>query len=103
MNIETYLIEECQELIENPEELKEWKEKVSTLGLIGQESLAAEGKSPIPFPAMNLEQKNVYKMVLAQECKVEDYSKDTIPMRVLSLIALARQEDYFIYFSYRPD
>ena len=102
--IEDGLIEEAEKLIAEPEELDAWKAKVEELGLEGQIGLlSGKNKSPIPFRVMDAEEKRIYEAVLGAECTVEAYDKEAIPMRVLSLIALAKQENYFplgIYIRY---
>ena len=103
MQIETYLIEETEKMIANPEDLDEWKTKCEELNLKGQLSLVKEeGTSPIPFPRMTKEEQAVYDVLTPNYDTIESYKKDTIPLRILSLIALANKEKYFnqirIYF-----
>lgn len=95
MAIETYLIEDSEKMIAEPEHLEEWTKTVEELGLDGQKGLAREDKSPVPFPMMNEGMKRVYKTLCPQQTRVKAYSNSTIPLRVLSLIALSEREKYF--------
>jgi hypothetical protein len=96
MAVETYLIDEVQDLVTEPEELDKWKEMISKMGLSGQEELIGkEKKSPIPFPLMNVQMMNVYHTLCPSMDKVNEYNKTTIPLRVLSMISLAKEEGYF--------
>ena len=96
MAVESYLIEEVQSLVTDCEDLNQWQEMVDKFGLEGQKKrVSVEGKSPIPFPAMTQGQVNVYKTLCPRDASIELYSGGTIPLRVLSLIALCKQEGYF--------
>jgi len=95
MAIETFLIEEAEKLISEPEELEQWTKTVEELGLEGQRELAKPDKSPIPFQSMNKNMQAVYKILCPRRYAVKSYKSSTIPMRVLSLIALAEKEQYF--------
>lgn len=95
MAVETYLEEELKELVVDAEKNDEWQEKVKELGLQGQQGMTVEEKSPIPFPRMTREMNNVYKTLCPTPEPVERYSGSTIPLRVVSMIALCRQEQYF--------
>lgn len=95
MAIETYLIEESEKMIAEPEHLEEWQKSVEELGLEGQKQLAKPDKSPIPFPKMKSTEYRVYETLCPNKTEVKKYSSNTIPLRVLSLIALAQREEYF--------
>jgi len=95
MAIETFLIEEAEKLISEPEELEQWTKTVEELGLEGQKELMKPDKSPIPFQSMNKNMQAVYKTLCPVKHKVKTYKSSTIPVRVLSLIALAQKEGYF--------
>jgi len=96
MAIETYLIEESEKMIAEPEHLEEWLKTVEELGLEGQKKLTKEEKSPIPFPKMRRVEYRVYETLCPNKEDVLKYSNNTIPLRVLSLIALAQREQYFV-------
>lgn len=95
MAIETYLIEDSEKMISEPEHLDEWTKIVGELGLEGQQKLAKPEKSPIPFIKMNSGMEHVYDLLCPNHGEVKSYSNTTIPLRVLSLIALAEREKYF--------
>lgn len=95
MAVETYLVEENSPLISEPEELDKWKELIEKCGLEGQKTLTKENKSPIPFPAMTVQMTAVYKTLCPRTTKASEYSTTAIPVRVLSMIALAVGECYF--------
>jgi hypothetical protein len=96
MAVETYLIEENSPLISEPEELDKWKELINKCGLEGQKTLVGkENKSPIPFPVMTAQMQAVYSTLCPHQTKASEYSTTAIPVRVLSMIALAVSECYF--------
>lgn len=95
MAIETFLIEEAEKLIAEPEQIEEWTKTVEELGLKGQQELVKPEKSPIPFQPMNRRMQRVYQTLCPARIEVAKYNKSTIPLRVLSLIALAQKEEYF--------
>jgi len=92
MVVETYVEDEKKEFIPNPEQ---WRSKAEELGLQGQLTLADEGKSPIPFKYMDTRLKRVLETLLPSHVEVEAYDKEPIPMEVMSLVALAKKENYF--------
>lgn len=93
--VETFIIEETQELIYDNEKLTEWNAFVSELGLTGQTQVVKADKSPIPFLWMNDALKAVFEELCPTRKKVEDYSKTPIPVEVLSLVSLSKKEGYF--------
>jgi hypothetical protein len=96
MAVETFLVEELAELFENVEVTEEWKRKITECGLTGQATLiGAPDKSPIPFPALKEGEQRVYRALCPAYEPIEQYSADTIPMRVLALVALSRQQKWF--------
>ena len=96
MQIEEYLVEDQElETILDGDKLEEWKEKCEEMGLEGQLKLCQEGASPIPFRIMSKEEQRVYNTLLTSHCAVKEFASEMIPLRVLSLIALAEKEQYF--------
>lgn len=95
MAIETYLIEDSEKMILEPEHLEEWTKTVLELGLEGQQQLQKSDKSPVPFLMMNTIMQRVYETHCPTKGCVKAYSNSTIPLRVLSLIALSEREKYF--------
>lgn len=95
MAIETYLIEEAEKLISEPEEAEAWTKIVEEVGLEGQKQLVKPEKGPIPFIAMTKVMERVYETLCPGKEDVKKYKDSAIPMRVLSLIALSEREKYF--------
>jgi len=108
MAIEIFFIEEMDKVITENENLDKWLDTVNELGLEGQLSLVSEGKTPIPFKRMTNIERNVYEYLCPNYENVKKYKGSAIPLRVLSLIALAEKEKYFgridiWYASENPD
>jgi len=96
MAIESFLIDEVENLITDCEDLDKWQALVDEVGLEGQKELqSGDGKSPVPFPPMTTEMIRVYQTLCPNHNSVNRYSGTTIPLRVLSLLALCKQEQYF--------
>jgi hypothetical protein len=95
MAIEVFFIEEMDKVITENESLDKWLDTVKELGLEGQLSLTSEGKTPIPFRKMTRVEREVYTQLCPEYENVKNYKSDAIPLRVLSLIALAEKENYF--------
>jgi len=95
MEVETYLIEENQVLISDPNELKKYQGMVENLGLEGQKELMEGNKSPIPFRPMSKEELAIYKICLPEKREVKRFRTEVIPIRVLSILALCDKEEYF--------
>lgn len=93
--IQSFLVEETKELIYDSDKIQEWKQKCEELGLSEQLALAEPNKSPIPFEHMNTVSNRVYSTLCPQKIDYRKYNKTTIPLEVLSLIALAEKEQYF--------
>lgn len=93
--VEEFLVEESEKMVGELEHLDEWLSKVEELGLDGQKNLTKQDKSPIPFLIMNKSMERVYETLCPQKINVKQFADTTIPLRVLSLIALAKQEQYF--------
>ena len=93
--VETFLIEETIDLIYDNEQLEKWNKHVEELGLVGQTKIVHTDKSPIPF--MHL--KNSYKAICETLCPskvdVENYSITPIPVEILELVSLSKNEKYF--------
>lgn len=93
--VQSFLVEETTELIYDNDKLQEWKQKCEELGLEGQLELASTDKSPMPFPLMNTVMQRVYETMCPAKVSYKTYKKTTIPLEVLSLIALSEREQYF--------
>lgn len=93
--IETFLVEETQELIHDGDKLSEWNSKVKELGLNGQEKIVSKDKSPIPFLPMKTSLTSTLEVLCPQKVRVEDYSISPIPLEILKLVSLSKTEQYF--------
>lgn len=93
--VETFIIEETAELIYDNESLDKWNELVKSLGLQGQKCLVKTDKSPIPFMHIKQTLENVFKVLCPARVDVEEYDVTPIPMEILSLVALSKNEGYF--------
>lgn len=93
--VETFIIEETQELIYDNEKLDKWNSLVEELGLSGQTKIAAPEKSPIPFMHMKDSLKAIFKVLCPREVSIKDYDKTPIPVEILNLVALSTKEQYF--------
>ena len=93
--VQTYLQEEADALIADVDQREEFENIINELGMKGQQSLIGENETPLPFPVMTTEEYEVYKALLDEEESFTDFDSEVIPMRVLSLIKLAKDEDYF--------
>ena len=93
--VETFIIEETQELIYDNEKLNQWNSLVSSLGLKGQTKICAPEKSPIPFLPMKESMVRVFETLCPRKVTVEDYDKTPIPVEILSLVSLSVKESYF--------
>lgn len=93
--VETFIIEETQELIYDNEKLDEWNLMVNKLGLKGQTKICAPQKSPIPFLPMKRNMVNVFSTLCQAKQAIEDYDKTPIPVEILSLVSLSIREKYF--------
>lgn len=94
--VETFLIEETINLIHDNDALQKWNEKVSELGLEGQkEVLVVKDKSPIPFMWMNDAIIATFETLCPTKVDVSKYNKTPIPLEILDLVSLSRNEGYF--------
>jgi hypothetical protein len=93
--VETFIIEETQELIYDNEKLDQWNKLVNELGLHGQTKVVVVDKSPIPFLWMNKALVATFTELCPRKVKVADYDKTPIPVEALSLVSLSIKENYF--------
>lgn len=93
--VETYIIEETQELIYDNEKLDQWNSLVKELGLTGQTKIQAKDKSPIPFLHMKQTLVAVFGTLCPRKVDIKDYDKTPIPVEILDLAALSVKEKYF--------
>jgi hypothetical protein len=93
--VETYIIEETQELIYDNEKLDQWNQLIESLGLQGQKTVVKTDKSPIPFLWMNETLVNVFEELCPRKVMIGVYNKTPIPVEILSLVSLCQKEEYF--------
>ena len=96
MIVKEYFVEEVKNLNQHPENLAEWHELVDKLDLEGQRTLmAGDEKSPIPFVLLNSKYDRIYSVLCPSKMEYKKYDKTTIPLRVLALIGLCKEKEYF--------
>jgi len=98
MQVETFEIEdatsEASEMANDSAAL----ELIQTLGLQGQmKKTNMETVTRIPYQMLTQEARLVYKALFTHTARVENYSADTIPLRVLQVIAHAKSLNCFRY------
>jgi hypothetical protein len=93
--VETYIIEETQELIYDNEKLDQWNKHVAELGLTGQTKIQKKDKSPIPFLHMKETMANIFLQLCPRRVDITQYDKTPIPVEILDLAALSVKEQYF--------
>lgn len=93
--VETFIIEETQELIYDNEKLDQWNNLVAELKLTGQAQVGKKDKSPVPFLWMNETLLAVFGELCPRKVRVSEYNKTPIPVEALSLVALSVKEGYF--------
>lgn len=93
--VETFVIEETQELIYDNEKLDKWNKYVEELGLTGQTKIITPTKSPIPFMHMKNSLVAVFRQLCPRSVDVEAYDITPIPVEILDLISLSKRENYF--------
>lgn len=93
--VQTFIVQEAEELIYDSEKIDEWKAKCEELGLHDQLALAKKEKSPVPFDCMNTVAIRVYETLCPAKVNYKKYNRTAIPLEVLSLIALSEKEGYF--------
>ncbi len=93
--VETFVIEETQELIYDNEALDKWNDYISELGLTGQTQIVKKEKSPIPYLFINLPMQRVFETLCPVKVIISDYNKTPIPVEILSLVSMSKKEGHF--------
>lgn len=93
--VETFIIEETQELIYDNEKLDQWNNLVAELGLQGQTKVVKVDKSPIPFLWMNETLRSAFEELCPRKVRVNEYDKTPIPVEALGMVSLSIKEGYF--------
>jgi hypothetical protein len=93
--VETFIIEETESLIYDNEKLDKWNALVSELGLEGQTQIVKKDKSPIPFLFMKQSMINIFETLCPRKFDIENFNISPIPVEILSLVSLSKNEYYF--------
>src|SRR6185312_2207263 len=96
MEIETYEIEDASSEASAMANDAVAIELIESLGLAGQKTLLNKDTvTRVPYRALEATENLVYKALCNRSCKLEDYSVDPIPVRVLQVAAHARETGMF--------
>ena len=96
MAVQEFLIDEVVNLTTDTDDLQEWQNKVEELDLEGQRKIqSGDKRTPVPFPLMNQAMKNTYGVLCPSILLIHDYDKTAIPLRVLALLSLCKENEYF--------
>ena len=101
LQVETYEIEdathgEASQMAHDAEAA----ELIEKLGLSGQKSLQnPETLTRCPYPVAEEDALLVFKALNPETCRPEDYSLDCIPVRVMQVLAHARELNFFTSFA----
>lgn len=93
--VETFIIEETQDLIYDQERLSEWSELAESLELKGQQKIAAPTKCPIPYMHMKNSLKNMFTVLCPEKVDISEYDITPIPLEILRLAKLSLNEKHF--------
>lgn len=93
--VETFVIEETESLIYDNEKLDRWNALVEELGLQGQNQIVKKDKSPIPFLHMKQSLVNIFETLCPRKFDIENFNLSPIPVEILSLVSLSKNEGYF--------
>jgi len=93
--VQTYLIEETEELIYDGEKLREWERLINELDLEGQTKIQNPEKSPIPYLCLNETQENIIKTLCPRSEGIKEYNSTPIPFELLTLVAFSIKEKHF--------
>jgi hypothetical protein len=93
--VQSFMVNETKELVLDGEKLSEWNELVAELGLFGQVETTNGDKSPIPFVFIKQNLKNVMEQLCPRKVEVTDFKISPIPLDILKLVKLAKDEKYF--------
>lgn len=91
--VQTYLMEEVEQLIYNNEQLDEWQALSKELGI--KENTSVDNKSPVPFMVMNQTTIETFKELCPTSTEFKKYSQMPIPLEILRLIKMGLSEQHF--------
>lgn len=96
------LVETFEQHVErHPEACDEAARLIAELGLSGQQSLGGETTERCPYRQWTAVEMEVYSLLCQSVDKVEDYDADTIPLRVLQVLAHAKSLGIYEAFEVR--
>lgn len=96
MQVETYEIEDASSEASAMANDVVALELIEKLGLAGQKRISnPDTVTRIPYRVMEAREMLVYKALCDADQKLEDYSADAIPLRVLQVAALAKESAMF--------
>jgi len=99
MNVETYEIEDNSTEASTMANDATAMELIDKLGLNGQKKLLnRDTVTRVPYRVAEAEELAVFRAHNTETCALEDYSFDSIPVRVLQVAEHARSLDYFKRF-----
>jgi hypothetical protein len=93
MQVQIFMLEDNKELIYDADQLKEFQDIVSELGLKCHNHRDVE-KSPIPYQLLDEATMRAFKILCPVVSKIKDYTSE-IPLEVLRHIKLSETEKYF--------
>jgi len=96
MEVQSFLLEENQGMLVDSKEIEAWTKQITKLKLDGQAKLISDdGSSPVMFKLLSAQEHSVYKNASPTHALIENYEGMPIPLKALSLVALAEKEGYF--------
>ena len=93
--IENYYNVEFDNVIFDIDNKQEWLDMMNELGLSNQTNFLKNSKSPVPFPLLNNNIKNIFSTLCPAQLELKSYSKTPIPLDAIKAIKFAVQENYF--------
>lgn len=93
--IENYYNVEFDNVIFDIDNKQEWLEMMNELGLSNQTNFLKNSKSPVPFPLLNNNIKNIFSTLCPAQLELKSYNKTPIPLDAIKAIKFAVQENYF--------
>jgi len=92
-----FLLEELKNIQFETDKLDEWKNLINGMELNGQKKLLSEKDNipPIPFLYLNEGMYRILTTLLPTKTKYNEYSNSPIPLKVLSILKMAVDANYF--------
>jgi hypothetical protein len=93
--VQTYIVDEVEELIYDTDKLDRWNNLINKLDLKGQQSISSKDNSPNPFLYLKQSMINIFSELCPVKTDITEYDKSPIPVEIMDLVALAINEKYF--------